>query len=133
MGSALTSPATILLVDDFRPFREALRGLFDPFADLSVIGEAADGNSAIEMALFLEPQIVIMDVRMPRLGGVEATRRIKRALPGTHVIGVSTEEDLVTQEAMKAAGSSGFVPKDCAHTLPHVITQITGRHIDTSF
>ena len=81
------------------------------------------------MALYLVPHVIIMDVRMPLLGGVEATRRIKRVLPSVHVIGVSSDEDPVTQEAMKAAGCSAFVPKDCAHTLPHVIAQITGRPI----
>ena len=123
------SPLRILLVDDFRPFREVLRCLFDPFADLAVIGEAADGHSAIEMALYLDPHVIIIDVRMPRLGGVEATRRIKRVLPCVHVIGVSSEEDPVTQDAMKAAGCSAFVPKDCSYTLPHVIAQITGRRV----
>ncbi len=66
---------------------------------------------------------------MPRLGGVEATRRIKRVHPGIHVIGVSSEEGLVIQEAMQAAGASRFVTKDWAHTLPHVIAQITGRYV----
>jgi DNA-binding NarL/FixJ family response regulator len=74
-----------------------------------------------------------MDVRMPRLGGVEATRRIKRILPGTHVIGCSSQDDAITQEAMKAAGSSAFVPKHCAHTLPHVIAKITGQQVTDAF
>jgi DNA-binding NarL/FixJ family response regulator len=81
------------------------------------------------MALSLVPQVIIMDVRMPRLGGVEATRRIKRILPGTHVIGLSSQDDEITQDAMKAAGSSAFIPKHCAHTLPHVIAKITGRRV----
>ena len=122
-------PLRILLVDDFGSFRQALRRQFNSLTDLSVIGEAADGRSAIEMALYHVPHVIIMDVRMPCLGGVEATRRIKRVLPSVHVIGVSSDEDPVTQEAMKAAGCSAFVPKDCAHTLPHVIAQITGRPI----
>ena len=123
------SPLRILLVGDFASFRVVLRQVFKSFGDVSIIGEAADGRSAIDMAFGLVPQVIIMDVRMPRLGGVEATRRIKRVLPAVHVIGVSSDEDPVTQAAMKAAGCSAFVPKDCAHTLPHIIAQITGRSI----
>ena len=67
-----------------------------------------------------------MDVKMPLLGGVESTRRIKRILPGAHVIGVSLNDDSYTQDAMKAAGSSAFLSKNCAHQLPRLIGQITG-------
>jgi CheY-like chemotaxis protein len=70
-----------------------------------------------------------MDVKMPRMSGIEATRRIKRFLPGVHVIGVSTQDDTVIKESMKAVGSSHFVTKECAHTLPDVISRITGRPI----
>ena len=76
---------------------------------MAVVGEAADGISAIEMALMLFPEVIIMDVRMPRLGGVEATRRIKSALPQTHVIGLSSQDDPLTKEAMKAAGSGAII------------------------
>ena len=79
------------------------------------------------MVLF--PEVIIMDVRMPRLGGIEATRRIKSALPHIHVIAVSSQDDPLTKEAMKAAGSSAFLPKHCAHTIPHVIAQLTGRRL----
>ena len=78
---------------------------------LRVVGEAGDGNSAIEIASDLVPQVIIMDVKMPGMGGVEATRCIKKVLPRTHV-------DTMTQEAMKAAGSSAFTIKDFANTLP---------------
>ena len=130
MDTTLTScanPLRILLVDDFAPFRETLRRLFDTFSSLVVVGEAGDGSAAVEMALFLVPHVIVMDVRMPRLGGVEATRRIKRILPGTHVIGISTADDAAIHDAMKAAGSSAFIPKHCAHTLPQLIAKITGR------
>jgi DNA-binding NarL/FixJ family response regulator len=131
-----TMPATctaeslcILVVDDFAPFREALRQFFKEFVGVTVVGEAGDGQAAIEMALYLVPQVILMDVKMPRLGGVEATRRIKRVLPGIHVIGISSQDDTVTRAAMTAAGCSAFMVKECAHTLPDIIGQLTGRHI----
>ena len=66
----------IVVVDDFPPLRETLRQLFAEFTDLEVVGEAGDGHSAIEMTLHLVPEVIVMDVKMPRLNGVEATRRI---------------------------------------------------------
>ena len=124
--SRVGEPLRILVVDDFAPFRETLRSLFREHKSLTIVGEAADGEAAIEKAFRLAPHAIIMDVKMPRISGVEATRRIKRFLPGVHVIGVSTRDDTFIKESMKAAGSSHFVTKDCAHTLPDVITSITG-------
>ena len=119
----------ILVVDDFAPFRECLCSLFLDYETLTVVGAAADGEAAIEMASRLTPHIIIMDVKMPRMGGVEATRRIKLALPDVHVIGISAQADTFLKASMKAVGSSIFVTKDCADTLPDVIAQITGRPI----
>jgi DNA-binding NarL/FixJ family response regulator len=114
------------VVDDFAPFRESLYSFFLDHKSLTIVGEAADGEAAIEMAIRLAPHVIIMDVKMPRISGVEATRRIKRFLPGVHVIGVSTQDDIFIKESMKAAGSSHFITKDYAHTLPDVISNITG-------
>ena len=85
-----------------------------------------DGRAAIELSLSLAPQVVIMDVNMPHVGGVEATICIKRILPGVHVIGLSLNDDVFTQDAMKAAGSSAFLSKNCTHQLPGLIGMITG-------
>src|SRR5689334_3834413 len=105
----------ILVVDDFSPFREALCSFFQGYETLSVVGEAADGDEAIELALRLAPHIIIMDVKMPRKNGIEATQRIKQALPEIHVIGVSTQNDTYLRASMEAAGSSTFITKDIAH------------------
>ena len=119
-------PLRILVVDDFAPFRESLCRLFQDYKSLTVVGAAMDGEAAVEMAFQLLPQIIVMDVTMPRISGIEATRRIKRFLPHVHIIGISTQDDTVIKESMKAAGLSHFVTKDCAHTLPDIISSITG-------
>jgi DNA-binding NarL/FixJ family response regulator len=103
--------------------------MFGKVVGVTVVGEAGDGNAAVEMALRLVPQVILMDVRMPRLGGAEATRRIKTVLPGIHVIAISTQDDIVTRDVMTAAGCSAFTMKEYAHTLPHIIAQLTGRQV----
>lgn len=123
------APLRVLLVDDFQPFRHALRTLFSRYTAIEVIGEAADGNSAVEMALRLVPEAIIMNAQLPRLNGIEATRRIKRVLPSVHVVGVSSQGDIVTKEAMTTTGWSAFIVKERAHTLPVVLAKLTGRPI----
>lgn len=122
-------PCPILLVDDFAPFRAAVRQILEGHPGFTVVGEAGDGMAALEMALALAPQVVIMDIQMPRLGGVEATRRLKRMLPDLYIIGVSLNDDVDTQSAMKAAGSSAFMSKSCTHQLPQLIALLTGRSV----
>jgi DNA-binding NarL/FixJ family response regulator len=128
-GTHTVRPLRIAVIDDSQTFRYTLCKLLAKFPTIEIVGEAADGNSAIEMALHLVPDVITMDVKMPRLNGIEATRRIKRALPDVHVVGVSSQEDSATKEAMTIAGCAAFVTKDCAHTLPEVLTKVTGRPI----
>ena len=80
------APLSILLVDDFVPLRLVVRDLLAPFPEFIVVGEAGDGDAAILMAIFHLPHVIIMDISMPRLGGIEATRRIKQILPDTYVL-----------------------------------------------
>jgi len=124
--SCVAGPIRILVVDDSRPFRRILHRLLTSFSGLTVVGEAEDGQSAIEMASRLDPQVITMDMQMPRLGGVEATKRIKKALPEVHVIGLSLQDDIVTREVMEMVGASAFISKEFAHILPEVIAKITG-------
>jgi DNA-binding NarL/FixJ family response regulator len=120
-------PIRILMVDDSRPFRRLLHRLLVSFSGLTVVGEAEDGQSAVNLASRLGPQVITMDLQMPGLDGVEATRRIKQALPEVHVIGLSLQDDIVTREVMEMAGASAYLSKEFAHTLPQLIATITGR------
>jgi len=101
----------VLLADDHKLLREGLARLFREQPDLELVGEAEDGRSAVELALETQPDVVIMDVAMPVLNGIEATRRIVAALPGARVIGLSMhqEEDMV--KAMLEAGATAYLLK----------------------
>jgi DNA-binding NarL/FixJ family response regulator len=120
-------PISILIAEDFAPLRATLRQIIDQHPEFQFVGEASDGSAAIDLVLTLGPEVVIMDVHMPRLGGIEATRHIKRMLPAVHIIGLSFKDDIQTQEAMKSAGSSAFLSKNCVHLLPRLIASVTGK------
>jgi DNA-binding NarL/FixJ family response regulator len=102
----------VLLADDQELFREGLRLILETSEDIAVAGEAADGFEAVRQARLLEPDVVLMDVRMPRLDGLEATRRILAQRSQTRVIVLTTFDlDEYVYAAMKA-GASGFLLKD---------------------
>jgi DNA-binding NarL/FixJ family response regulator len=121
----MAQPLGILVVDDFAPFRQAIREILANGSNLMVVGEAIDGRAAIELALHLVPQVVVMNVKLPGVSGVEAARRIKRVLPDIHIIGICSQDDMFTKKAMQAAGASGFITKECADTLPQLVAHIT--------
>jgi DNA-binding NarL/FixJ family response regulator len=102
----------VLLVDDQQLVREGLRVLLDMVEDMRVVGEAGDGSKAVELAQRLEPDVGLMDVRMPELDGVAATRRIRSACPGVKVIILTTfDDDEYVFEGLRA-GAVGYLLKD---------------------
>jgi DNA-binding NarL/FixJ family response regulator len=101
----------VLLVDDHAVVREGLRSLIDTQPDLEVVGEAADGESACRKADELRPDVVVMDVSLPGLSGVEATERLNRALPGVRVLALTVYEDKGHLRRMLQAGASGYILK----------------------
>ena len=104
----------ILLTDDHQIVREGLRSLLEKQPDMEVVAEAADGITAIELARELTPDIVLMDVGLPGLSGVDATRRIVAENPDIIVIGLSMHADGRFVETMLEAGAKGYLLKDCA-------------------
>lgn len=104
----------ILLADDHRIMREGLRALLQEQPTMTVVGEAENGRKAVQLAKELVPDVVIMDVTMPEMNGIEATTQIKASLPGVRVIALSIHTDRRFVIQMFRAGATGYLLKDCA-------------------
>jgi DNA-binding NarL/FixJ family response regulator len=104
----------ILLADDHKMMREGLRMLLEKTGRVAIVGEAGDGISAVRLARDLKPDLVLMDIAMPDLNGIEATRRIKAEAPGVKVIALSMHADIRFVRHMFAAGAEGYVLKGSA-------------------
>jgi DNA-binding NarL/FixJ family response regulator len=104
----------IILADDHMAIREALRALIEEQADLEVVGEAENGRAAVRLAVERSPDVVLMDVSMPVMNGIEATRRITVKIPGVKVLGLSMHADEKLVREMLQVGASGYVLKDRA-------------------
>jgi signal transduction histidine kinase len=102
----------VLLVDDHAMVRQGLRAVLDAYPDLFIIGEAADGREAVSIAKKRMPDVIIMDINMPRMDGIEATKQIKKAQPGMVIIAVSVNDTPQVRELMQKAGASAFVSKN---------------------
>jgi DNA-binding NarL/FixJ family response regulator len=109
----VTSDITVLLADDHHLVRSALAGLVDAAPGMRVVGEAADGASAAELVARLHPDVVLMDLSMPGVDGVEATRRVRASSPGTRVVVLTSFSDRDRVAAALAAGAVGYQLKDC--------------------
>ncbi len=105
----------ILLADDHQLFREGLRALLEKEADIDVVGQSQDGRSAVEQAGELKPDVIVMDISMPDLNGIEATRQIVHRTPGTKILALSMHSDRRFVEGMLKAGAHGYLVKDCAN------------------
>ena len=104
----------LILVDDQSLFREALRSLLSLQPDLEIVAEAENGERAVALAKAHKPDVILMDLRMPVMGGVEATRRVLAAVPASRVVVLTTfEEDEEIFEALRA-GALGYLLKACS-------------------
>jgi DNA-binding NarL/FixJ family response regulator len=102
----------VLIADDHPLFREGMRGRLDRVADITVVGEASSGEEAVELARKLEPHVVLMDIKMPGLNGIEATREILRKSPRVGVLMLTMFEDDDSVFAAMRAGAKGYLLKD---------------------
>ena len=105
---------TILLADDHRLVREGLRRLIEEHEDFRVIGEATNGEEAVELVKTMSPDVAILDISMPRLSGIDATRKISKTGSDTKVLILSMHANQSYVEEVLRAGASGYVLKDAA-------------------
>jgi PAS domain S-box-containing protein len=125
------SKIRVLLVDDHPMMRQGLRSIVTAYDHLEVVGEAGDGMEAVELAKRLDPDVVVMDIDMPKMDGIEATQQIKANHPATVVIGLSVNQSADTEQKMKAAGAFAYLTKESAvDALCHAIEQavLSKRH-----
>jgi len=119
----------VLIADDHKIMLAGLRSLLEKQTDFDVVGEADNGRMAVQMAHEKKPDVVVMDVSMPDLNGIEATTQIIESLPETRVIALSMHSDKRFVMGMLRAGASGYLLKDCAsQELANAIVQVaTGK------
>jgi DNA-binding NarL/FixJ family response regulator len=111
MDDGVVADVRVLIVDDQTPFREASRMVVEMTDGFEVVGEAENGEQAVDMASALKPDLVLMDVQMPGIDGIEATRRIMSLSEPPHVLVMSTHESGSYDEPAVAAGAFAFLPK----------------------
>ena len=108
------TPLRVFLADDHPIVRGGLRALLDAEPDIEVVGEAVDGETAVRAVGLLRPDVVVMDVSMPGMGGAAATERIRRDCPGVRVVALTAHEDRAYLQLLLKAGASGYVLKRAA-------------------
>jgi DNA-binding NarL/FixJ family response regulator len=108
----MSAPVRVLIADDQALVREGLATLLSARADVAVVGEARDGEEAVALAAERQPHVVLMDLRMPRCDGVEATRRIRAADPSVEVVVLTTHSDDESILGALQAGARGYLTKD---------------------
>lgn len=105
------SPIRVLIVDDSKPWMNFVHSMLDKESDVRIVGTAFDGYEAVAQAQILQPSLVLMDISLPKLSGIEAARRITSLVPGTKIIFVSQHRESGVVQAAMGAGGQGYVVK----------------------
>jgi DNA-binding NarL/FixJ family response regulator len=125
-------PIRVLLVDDHAMVRQGLRSVLDSYMDIEVVGEASTGEEAVAMTERLQPSLVLMDINMPKMSGVDATALIKSRHPWIVIIGLSVQAGHESHLAMLKAGATRLLTKEAAvDQLHHAILQALNRMAET--
>jgi DNA-binding NarL/FixJ family response regulator len=123
------SVVRVLVVDDFEGFRNAISSMVSKRPELQVVGEASDGLEAVHKAEKLQPDLILLDVGLPSINGLEAARRIRKRSPGSRIIFASMESSTdIVQEALRS-GAHGYVIKTelASQLLPAIEAVLEGR------
>jgi DNA-binding NarL/FixJ family response regulator len=127
-AAKLESPIRVLIADDHRLFAEALEAILAGESSIEVVGRARTGAEALELAMQLEPDVVLMDISMPVMDGVEATRRIRETRPDACVLMLTGSNAAADVDRARDAGAAGYVTKDrIASQLVEAIVEAAGR------
>ena len=125
----MTRKIKVLLADDHAVVRQGFRLILASQPDLEIVGEAGNGREAVELAEQLQPDVVVMDVAMPELNGIEATRRLSKLAPRTRVLALSMHRDSVYVREILRAGARGYLLKDAVdHDLLAAVRAVASGH-----
>ncbi len=118
-------PISILVVDDFEPFRRSVRSTLENEIELHTLVEASDGVEAVEQAQYLQPDLILLDIGLPKVNGLEAARRIRALAPRSKILFLSQESSVDVVQAAFSAGASGYVVKiDAGSELPTAVKAV---------
>jgi DNA-binding NarL/FixJ family response regulator len=109
--SVQVAPVRVLVVDDFAPWRHSLRSILQRHAELQVVGEVADGLEAVLKVRELKPDLILLDIGLPNLNGIEAAKRIGQLVPGTKILFLTLNSDADVVRAALDTGAKGYVLK----------------------
>jgi len=111
----------VMIVDDNLPIRHAIRDLLKIYHDVEIVAEAGDGNEAVDLASSCQPDVILMDLNMPSMNGIEAARWIKSSWNDISIIGLCAVQDGYTMDAFRKAGASGTISKNTLNQLQAAI------------